>query len=249
MRPSRPILRRLAAIAGAGALAAAAASGAAAAADRPVVVVELFTSQGCSSCPPADAHLGELAARAEVVALGLHVDYWDRLGWKDPFAARWATERQRAYAAALGARTVYTPQMVIDGRLDVVGSRRMVVDAALDARARDPEPRVTVTLTEVGGRLALSVGAGAGRGAVMLARYQRAAVTDVPRGENAGRRLADVNAARDLAAVAEWTGAPLTLELAPPPGALDRGAGVAAFVQRIDGGRPGPILGAAKLER
>src|SRR5438105_11263765 len=86
------------------------------------VVIELFTSQGCESCPPADAYLGELARRADVVALAFHVDYWDYIGWKDPYASSAATARQRGYAAALGARVVYTPQMVIQGAAHEVGS-------------------------------------------------------------------------------------------------------------------------------
>jgi hypothetical protein len=105
---------------------------AASAADRPTVV-ELFTSQGCSSCPPADALLGELTRRADVLPLAFHVDYWNRLGWKDPYSSADSTARQRAYARLLDLRTIYTPQMVVDGRIDVVGSERAAVLKAIEA--------------------------------------------------------------------------------------------------------------------
>src|SRR5437868_14761375 len=103
---------------------------------RPIVV-ELFTSQGCSSCPPADALLGELARRDDVLPLAFHVDYWDRLGWKDPFSSAAATARQRTYARQLDAANVYTPQMVVDGRIDVVGSYRDQVLRAIDRARQD----------------------------------------------------------------------------------------------------------------
>src|SRR5690606_23996855 len=112
-----------------------AAIGAAQAADRPVVV-ELFTSQGCSSCPPADRFLGELAARPGVIALGLHVDYWDYIGWKDPYARRAHTERQRDYSRTLNQRYVYTPQMVINGAFQAIGSDRAAVDGLIEEARR-----------------------------------------------------------------------------------------------------------------
>ena len=113
-------------------------------ADRPAVardpdarptVVELFTSQGCHSCPPADAYLGVLSGRDDIIALAHHVDYWNYIGWKDPFSSPQATERQHSYARAMRKRSVYTPQMVIDGRYDAVGSRRSQVDRAIDRAA------------------------------------------------------------------------------------------------------------------
>src|SRR4051812_29577801 len=99
--------------------------------ERPVVV-ELFTSQGCNSCPPADAFLGELSRRPDVLALGLHVDYWDYIGWKDPFAQRAHTDRQRSYSRTLNQRFVYTPQMVIDGTLQGVGSETATINKLID---------------------------------------------------------------------------------------------------------------------
>ena len=95
------------------------------------VVVELFTSQGCSSCPPADAYLAELAKRDDVIALSFHVDYWNYIGWKDPFSSPEAAARQRAYGRALQKRYVYTPQIVVDGRAEAVGSNRAVVSSLI----------------------------------------------------------------------------------------------------------------------
>src|SRR5579859_3682195 len=129
--------------------------GTAAHAEDRLAVVELFTSQGCSSCPPADALLGELARRGDVIALAYHVDYWDNLGWKDPFASRASTERQRSYSHALRLSGIYTPQMVIDGAVDAVGSDRRAVTAALGG----PRQGADVQVTREGGALKVAVAA------------------------------------------------------------------------------------------
>src|SRR6266849_11010084 len=128
------------------------------ASERPIVV-ELFTSEGCSSCPPADALLAELAGRPDVLALSFHVDYWDRLGWKDPFSSREATERQNRYATLLDLATVYTPQIVVDGKWQAVGSDRADVERALDlARRNRREGPVTLALDH--GRAQITLGLG-----------------------------------------------------------------------------------------
>src|SRR5579859_3086720 len=128
--------------------------GTARAEERPAVV-ELFTSQGCSSCPPADAFLGELAQSGRVIALAYHVDYWDNLGWKDPFASPSGTQRQRLYGHALGLPGIYTPQMVVDGQTDVVGSDRRSVQAALAGARQGPG----IKLAPENGKLTVSVAA------------------------------------------------------------------------------------------
>ena len=110
---------------------------------RPVVV-ELFTSQGCSSCPPADALLGRLAKRTDVIALSLPITYWDMLGWKDTLASEANTRRQKAYAAVMGHGAVYTPQIIVDGVLDVVGGRIASVEAAIEARRQNIDTVVAV---------------------------------------------------------------------------------------------------------
>jgi hypothetical protein len=218
--------------------------GSAADAPRPParpVVVELFTSEGCSSCPPADALLSELArSRPDVLALAFHITYWDRLGWPDPFALRAATDRQRAYADTLGLDSIYTPQMVVEGRHDVVGSDRGSVFAALRAAASDL-PAVSLRLARTGGQVTLEVGDGgrARAGSVLLVGYDPAHQTAIARGENAGRTLTESNIVRGLVRVADWHGARMTVQAAAPAGER-----LAAILQAPDG----QVLGAARLE-
>lgn len=205
--------------------------------DRPVVV-ELFTSQGCSSCPPADALLRELAGRPDVLALAFHVTYWNGLGWRDPYSLDAATERQRAYARRFALDSIYTPQMVIDGVAEMVGSDRDAVRAAL-AAAR-PRPVVPVTLTRDGANVSVTLGAGMGEGHVLLVGFDSGHNTEVKRGENAGRRLSEANIVRTYTVLGVWQGRPLTLS-APLPGA-ER----AAVIVQAPGGA---MLGVAVLPR
>jgi hypothetical protein len=156
----------------------------ASAATRPVVV-ELFTSQSCSSCPPADALLGELARRGDVVALGFHISYWDGPGWKDPFSSQSSTDRQRAYARLFGLGQVYTPQMVVDGAREMVGSDRKEVLAAVN----DARPETIAPVTFAADRRSVAIGAGDGRGSVLLVRFAQKRTTRVAGGENARRTL------------------------------------------------------------
>src|SRR4029077_8540584 len=165
---------------------------AAVAAERPVVV-ELFTSQGCSSCPPANAYLNELArARRDVLPLAFHVTYWDRLGWKDPFSLTAATDRQARYGARFGDGS-YTPEIVVDGISSHVGSYREEVGSAI-ARARQrSETATSLDISSGGGRLQIAVGSGWGRGKVLLIGFDRAHQTAIRRGENGGRTLDEAN--------------------------------------------------------
>ena len=203
--------------------------------ERPIVV-ELFTSQGCSSCPPADALLRELArSRSDVLALAFHVTYWDRLGWPDPYALPASTERQRGYARISHTGGLYTPQMVVDGTRDVVGSDRAAVQAAL--RAARAEAVVAVRVFADGAEARIDMGAGAGAGRVWLIGYDTERVTAVARGENAGRRLVEANIVRGVTLAGEWTGQALRLALARP-----NGERLAVIVQAADG----RILGAAR---
>jgi hypothetical protein len=209
--------------------------------ERPTVV-ELFTSEGCSSCPPADALLAELAGRPDVLALSFHVDYWDRLGWKDPFSSPDATRRQRGYAELLGLATVYTPQIVVDGRWQAVGSDRSEVDRALGSvrRSRDEVP---VALAVDHGRAQITLGPG-GDGiaaTLLLIGFDRRHVSAVTRGENDGRTLAHVDVVRSIEKIAPFDGRAQAFEvpIRPP---CDR---VAAILQSLDGRVLGVAVGDA----
>jgi hypothetical protein len=179
---------------------------AARAGERPILV-ELFTSEGCSSCPPADALLAELASRPDVLALSFHVDYWDGLGWKDPFSGREATQRQNRYAALLDLATVYTPQIVVDGRRQAVGSDRAEVEHALDLARRDrQEVPVTLALDHSQAQIKLGPGSNAAAASVLLIGFDRRHVTAVKRGENSGRTLPHVDVVRGVEEIARYSG-------------------------------------------
>ena len=205
--------------------------------ERPIVV-ELFTSEGCSSCPPADKLLAELANRPDVLALSFHVDYWDRLGWKDPYSSREATERQNHYATLLDLDTVYTPQIVVDGKWQAVGSDRADVEHALGLAQRQRRD-VPVTLVLDRGRAQIALGPGADivPAAVLLIGFDRRHVTVVKRGENGGRTLAHVDVVRGIAEIGRLDGGSDGFE-APVGWQCDR---IAAVVQAADG----RILGVA----
>ena len=204
---------------------------------RPVVL-ELFQSQGCSSCPPANANLNAIADRPDVLALSFGVTYWDQLGWKDTFAAKAYTDRQRDYAAGLNAQ-LGTPQMVIESREDLVGVNAREINAAI-ARAR-PATDAPVTLTA--GRVEIGAGKAPRTGAdVWLVRYDpRVQQVSIRRGENGGKTLPHRDIVRELTRLGAWTGAPVSFA-APPPS--DPALRTAVLVQAKGGG---PILGAGRL--
>jgi hypothetical protein len=197
-------------------------------------VVELFQSQGCSSCPPANANVMPLADRPDILVLSWQVTYWDYLGWKDSFAQPAFTQRQQAYAHALGHDGVWTPQVVIDGRGDVVGSDRAELDGALRKFSRgNAGPKIELSPASV----TLS---GEGRGStVYLIRYDPH-VLQVPirAGENGGRTLPHRNIVREASALGTWDGGTRTWPL--PRGRIP-GLKTAILVQR---GAAGPILAA-----
>jgi hypothetical protein len=214
------------------------------AADAPVIVVELFTSQGCSSCPPADAVLGELARREDVLALSEHVDYWDYLGWKDPFSNADVTQRQREYARTLGLGYVYTPQLVIHGTRQVVGSdRAQVMEEIANMRAAKG---VSIALRADGaaGAMISLAEQGIGEDAdLWLVVFDKQHTTRILRGENRGRELRHYNVVRHLARVGTWEGKAVSLAVALPEVVpLD------ACAVLVQGKRSGKILGAARLD-
>jgi hypothetical protein len=209
------------------------------------MVVELFTSEGCSSCPPADALLGELTQRQYVLPLSYHVDYWDYIGWKDRFADPLFTQRQRAYAEAQGSSMVYTPQMIVAGAIDVVGSDRKAVETALKtAYTRNTMYRVHVMREKDGRVVAQFPEAPIGVPAtVWLVTYQRSAESHVKAGENAGRDLMTYNVVRSLKKVGMWRGPATEIELKLDPAAKASSPDACAII--ANQAEHGPIIAAA----
>jgi hypothetical protein len=187
-------------------------------ADRPVVV-ELYTSQGCASCPAADEYFSTLASHPDVIALALHVDYWDYIGWKDDFAQPRFTERQKTYARAIGSRMIYTPQIIVGGSDRVEGNQPAEV-AALVERHRAQAPDVNLSLSRQGNQLLVK--AEALRPLedplrVQLVRYRPEETVAIERGENAGRTMTYHNIVTSWEPVGDWTGeAPLSINLDVP---------------------------------
>lgn len=209
------------------------------AAESPVVV-ELFTSQGCSSCPPADKVFGQIADRDDVIAIALHVDYWDYLGWKDEFADPSFTKRQRAYARAKGSRTVYTPQMIVGGHDHIVGTRAMELSDLIQKHKATPNP-VKVTLQRDGDRVRIAAAGNVGKGAVVhILTYTPKSTVNIRRGENAGRKLDYHNTVNKIVEVAKWNGTSEYRASVQMP----NNAPVVVLVQQKGAG---PILGAARL--
>jgi hypothetical protein len=209
------------------------------------MVVELFTSEGCSSCPPADELMEELMQRQYVLPLSFHVDYWDYIGWKDRFADPAFTNRQRAYAEAQGTSMVYTPQMIVAGAIDVVGSDRKAVEKALKTAytrntmyrihvARDPNGRLFAQFPEA------PIGVPA---TVWLVTYQKSAESKVKAGENSGRDLMTYNVVRSLQKVGMWYGPATEVELKLDPAAKANSPDACAII--ANQAEHGPIIAAA----
>ena len=222
---------------------------AAPAAARGPVVVELFTSQSCSSCPPADAVLDELDHRDNIIALGCHVTYWDHLDWKDTLSQPFCTQRQRAYAAARGSGRVYTPQMVVNGQVEFIGSNRgkavQEVNKAAKAGAIRP-----ITITRSGpGTLRVTLphlGPGAPRQTLWLLTYRNKHSQSIGSGENRGRTVAYVNPVSALAPLDTWDGQATTRTYALPPERINA-PDTDGYVILAQAPTIGPILAAGKI--
>ena len=207
------------------------------AAERPVVV-ELFTSQGCSSCPPADAYLVELSkGRRDVLPLAFHVTYWDQLGWKDPFSLPAATERQSQYGRRFGDGS-YTPEIVVDGAAGMVGSHRSAVASAIERAKRESVTAAAVSVTRNGKLVSIEVGSGSGNGRVLLIGFDREHTTPIGRGENGGRTLTEANIVRSIRPVGQWSGSPLKISEQFP-----EGQDVAVVLEAPNG----QVIGASRL--
>jgi hypothetical protein len=216
----------------------------------PRAVVELFTSQGCSSCPPADRLIGELAKDPSVIALSMPIDYWDYLGWKDTLADARFSARQKAYSTVRGDRDVYTPQVVINGSVHVIGSDRAGIESAIgDTRKTEGVMSVPVSMTVSGKQINVSVAAGkapaAEHGEVWICSVSKAVAISIGRGENRGREVTYHNVVRNLLKVGDWNGSSASWTV--PLENISREGVDAAVVYVQDGNRekPGPMLGAA----
>lgn len=215
---------------------------AAATAQTNPVVVELYTSQGCSSCPPADDFMTDLAKSPDVIALALHVDYWDYIGWKDTFANPNFTKRQKAYAKAEGSRMIYTPQMIVGGVDRVEGNDPMSVAEAIRKHQSLPSP-VRLTITREGDHLIIRAEADpplTEPARVQVVRYLPNATVTIGRGENAGREVTYTNIVTDWQSVAQWPGqAPLDMTASAP------GSDPVVVIVQSEG--PARVLAAAAL--
>lgn len=214
-------------------------------------MVELFTSQGCSSCPPADKIIGELAKDPSVIALSMPIDYWDYLGWKDTLADSRFSARQKAYSQVRGDRDVYTPQVVVNGSVHLIGSDRAGIEGAIGATKKDAGVMsVPVTMTLSGKQLNVSVAASskgptASHGEVWICSISKAVPIAIKRGENRGQEVTYHNVVRTLLKVGDWNGSSGSWTV--PLENISREGVDAAVVYVQDGNRdkPGPMLGAA----
>ena len=208
--------------------------------DQNLTVVELYTSEGCSSCPPADKFVSELSKRDDILALSLHVDYWDYIGWKDRFADPRYTQRQRGYAKLFQLRYVYTPQVVVDGVFEAVGSDRAKINSIL-AKARKAR-KVPVHLSGNADGMVIDLpAADVGDVRVYSVFYNRRRESQVKRGENSGRKLGHSNVVTDMIEIATWNGEATKISVP----VSDKGGEVCAVIlQSMSTGR---IIGASRL--
>ncbi len=221
---------------------------------KPKAVVELFTSQGCSSCPAADRLFAKLSYNQDLIVLSMNVDYWDYIGWKDTLAQPMFTTRQKAYALARGDRQVYTPQAVINGRLHVVGSQKYeILNAIEKSRQEDIVLSLPVTLTNLAGRIAIDVKPSeqqaeiAGPAEIWAFSVQREVTVPIERGENAGQTVTYHNVVRKAVKVGDLKfdrTEPLTLD---PAAIAPEADAVIVLVQGIKAAGPGAIYGAAEI--
>ncbi|MGJ8547214.1 MAG: DUF1223 domain-containing protein [Sulfitobacter sp.] len=217
-----------------------------AAQERPVVV-ELFTSQGCMSCPPVDAIFGQLAGRKDVIAIALHVDYWDYIGWKDTFGVPAHADRQRAYAAQAGRRTIFTPQIIVQGQSDIVGAAQATqeLQETIASYGEMPSP-VQISAARSGAQVVIKAQAAQGQAlpakmSVYMLRLIPRASQKIERGENRGETFDYTNIAFDMEKLGDWDGRQALALQADA-------AGEAPVVVLIQQGAAGPILGAARLD-
>ncbi len=205
---------------------------------RPIVG-ELFTSEGCSSCPPADEEITALArSRPDLLLFTFHVTYWNYLGWHDPYSLDAATALQQAYVSLGVSPELYTPALVVDGQFDAIGSDVGAVSAAFQQAAETRATAAQISLRHLGTGIDVVLSSGSGAAKVVLIGYDPSHRTPVTAGENDGQTLLEANIVRSIAVIGTWSGQPLHLTVPAP-----RGQDVAVLLQRDDGA----IVGASRL--
>ena len=213
-------------------------------APRLLSVLELYTSQGCSSCPTADALFVDMARDPSLLVLTLPVDYWDYLGWKDTLAHSAFSQRQRSYAKARGDGQIYTPQAIIDGAAHTVGSDRQAMNQIIKAHQASPLP-LDVKISEHGQMISITVSGTARAGSIWILPVARKRSVAIQRGENRGREVTYANVVRGLMRVGDWRGEAMTLDV---PASLVKQADADTFAVLIhsDDAKIGRVIGAAK---
>lgn len=215
----------------------------------PIGVVELFTSQGCSSCPPADAVFDRVIAQGNVIALAYHVDYWNYIGWTDTLGSKDNTARQYDYAKAMMHSNVYTPQVILNGRTDADGTDIAAVTKGLEQfKSKGEGLTVPVSASIANEMLSIKVGAGTGEADVVVAYFHRSTKVSIERGELAGKSMTYAHSVGDMETVGMWNGGEKTIQL--PLSVMEKGKfnGCAILLQaKTSGNEPGHILGAAQV--
>ena len=216
---------------------------------EPKGVVELFTSQGCSSCPPADATLGQIVAQGDVVALSYQVDYWNYLGWADTLSSKENTERQYGYAKTMGRSGVYTPQAVINGRDHVKGTDLGAINAKVDGLKQSGRGLVVpVTATMRGDEIEIEIGEGQGAADVVVAYFTKKQQVEVTKGENSGKSMDYWHSVNDVQSVGMWNGKSMKLTLPGKVMGKSKKDGCAILLQASGpNGEPAEIIGATIL--
>jgi hypothetical protein len=218
---------------------------------EPRAVIELFTSQGCSSCPPADKLIGEYARDPSIIALSLAVDYWDYLGWKDTLALTGHTNRQRAYARSRGDRQVYTPQVVVDGAVHALGSDKAAIERAIRQTREQSSPLlIPVTIEQTGDKLTVTVPASKdekGQAEVWLCPITKSVPVVIGRGENSGHTLTYTNVVRRWIKLGDWTGKTETFHVPVKDFQNGQIDSAAVVVQSGVASAPKLMLGAAQV--
>ncbi len=212
-------------------------------------VVELFTSQGCGSCPPADRAFEALVRQGDVVALAYHVDYWNYMGWADTLASKENTTRQYGYARSLGRSGVYTPQAILNGRDHMKGTDVGAINQKLDALEKTGDGlSIPVEAEKKGDELVVKVGAGVGKADVVVVYFRRKETVELLKGENVGKKMVYWNSVTDVQTVGMWDGKPLDLVLPAKLIGADGNSGCAILLQSTGPqGEPAGILGATMM--